>query len=67
MERVGGKNKKHAITRKSVGETKSQQDEQKEKMKEVRMSLTLRNTVPIPDCGIFRRQLEYYNKPPSYA
>ena len=67
MERGGGKNKKPAIARKSAGETESQQDEKKERRKEeVRMSLTLRNTVPIPDCGIFRRQLWYYNKPPSY-
>jgi len=52
-------NKKTAIARKSAAKTESRQDVEKGKGKEeVRMSLTLRNTVPIPACGILRRQLQ---------
>lgn len=54
----GWESKKTAIASKSAAKTESQQDEEKEKREEeVRMSLTLRNTVPIPARGILRRQL----------
>ena len=64
MEWVGGKTRKIAIARKGAAKTESQQDEEKEKRKkDLRMSLTLRNTIPIADRGILRRQQAILTSP----
>ena len=67
MERVGEINKRTTIAKKRATKTKSQQDEEKEKIKEeVRMSLTLKNSISIPDRGTLPAAANYYNKPPLY-
>ena len=58
MERVGGKNKKTAIARKSAAKTESRQDEEKRKgKKKCGWAWTWETPYPIPARGILRRQL----------
>ena len=64
MERMGWENKKAAIARKIAGKTETRQDEEEEKRKEeVRMSLSLRNTVPTLLAGF--SAANDYSKPSS--